>query len=196
MIVEGATCHAGTIATYIIDLNNRKQIRLPTNAGFIGFTTWNVYIIACEKMCVDPDFPRYENVYIIDWDGNVVSSSSSEDYIIENSLLQIHLKAGLDINNIKLSKHIALTPKYDDESFFGRQYEISYTSLTDESIKKLEELCQQSDNWEKRGAKFHYHDIDDYNWGLLVNIIIDPHKKTGIIRKCSFSNPKNVSPFI
>lgn len=196
MIVEGVTCDAGHIATYIIDLNNGEQILLPTNCGFVGFTNWNDYFIASEKVNdIDYDLVLwYENVYIFDWDGNVISRSSTKDGVIEAALPQIHHETGWHINDIKLTKHTWLTPKYKDDHFYGSQYEVSYSNLSEDSIKQLMDLCKLHDNWTKRGNEYHYK-YDDYDnsekYGMFVTMCINPKKKTGIIQKGAYSNPKN-----
>lgn len=196
MIVEGPSCHAGEEATYIIDLNNGSQILLPTNCGFIGYTNWNDYIIASEKVNdIDYDLVLwYENIYIFDWDGNVISKSSTKDDVIEAALPQIHHEAGWDIKNIRLTKHGRLTPKYKDEIFYGSQYEVSYPNLSETSIKQLENACEKEEGWTKREDKYlyTYNDYDNSdNYGMFVMMCVDPIKKIGIILKGAYSNPKN-----
>lgn len=196
MIVEGPTCDAGHIATYIIDLNSGRQILLPTNCGFVGFTNWNDYIIASEKVNnIDYDLELwYENVYIFDWDGKVINISSTKNDVIEQALPLIHHEAGWNIEDVKLSSHKWLKPVFEDDQYYGSMYEVYYPSFSRETLKQLEKLCNQYDSWRKRGNKIHYF-YNDYDtsdkYGIFVTMTIDPIKKAATIHKGAYSNPKN-----
>lgn len=81
LIVEGPTCGSGTMATYIVDVKNGEYKCLPTNYGFIGYTNWDDYLIASSKFReMDHDLLLiYENIYVLDWDGNIISEISTRD---------------------------------------------------------------------------------------------------------------------
>lgn len=68
LIVEGPTCDAGTMATYIVDAKTGNYLCLPTNYGFVGYTNWNDYLIASSKFNdIDYDLVLwYENIYVLD----------------------------------------------------------------------------------------------------------------------------------
>lgn len=198
LIVEGPTCDAGIIATFIVDMNTGKFIQLPTNNGFVGFTNWNEYIIASSKENdIDYDLVLwYENIYILDWNGQIVDSSSTKNAEIEKTLPLIHHEANWDVKKIKLDKHIRLYPPVDDSSFYGNEFQVVYPELSRSDIMRLDTLCELRQGWRKNGNKYMY-DYDDYNnsdgdsYGIFVSITVDPMKKTGIVRKGAYSHPEN-----
>ena len=69
------------MATYIVDVKNGEYKCLPTNYGFIGYTNWDDYLIASSKFReMDHDMLLiYENIYVLDWDGNIISEISTRD---------------------------------------------------------------------------------------------------------------------
>lgn len=192
LIVEGPTCPAGTIATYIVDAKTGRYICLPSNCGFIGYTNWNDYIIASSKQNdIDYDLILYyENIYVLDWNGNIISYSSTKDCVIEEALPFIHHEAGLEVNDVKLVGHKKISPQYKDDTFWGNRFECRYLSFTDTILQDLDSLVNASPKWTNDTGIYRFYDVD-YEYGMFMTIDIDNRTHTGIITKGAFGNRLN-----
>lgn len=192
LIVEGPTCHAGTMATYIVDAKTGEYLCLPTNNGFIGYTNWDGYLIASSKFNdIDNDLLLfYENIYIMDWDGKIISTSSTKDRIIEDALPEIHHEAGWDIVGIKLNKHIRLKPQYPDSLYYGNEFHVKYPELAMKEISNFGSYDPLPKGWSKHGKKYYYYS-DDPEYGLFLTILVDSRNNIGIIRRGVYSNTQN-----
>ena len=192
LIVEGPTCHAGTMATYIVDAKTGEYLCLPTNYGFVGYTNWNDYLLASSKFNdIDYDLVLwYENIYVLDWDGKIISYSSTKDRVIEEALPLVHNEAGWDIEEIKLDKHISLSPQYPDSLYYGNEFQVKYHAMSMKEIANMDSSNSLPKGWSKHGKKYYYYS-DDPEYGMFLTILVDTQNNTGIIRKGAYSNPQN-----
>ena len=192
LIVEGPTCHAGTMATYIIESKTGEYICLPTNYGFVGYTNWNDYLLASSKFNdIDYDLLLcYENIYVLDWDGNIISFSSTKDRVIEDALPLIHHESGWEIEEIKLDKHINLMPHYPDSLYYGNEFQVKYHEISMKEIANMDSSNSLPEGWSKHGDKYYYYS-DDPEYGMFLTILVDSKNNTGIIQKGAYSNPQN-----
>lgn len=193
LIVEGPTCHAGLMATYIVDAKTGERICLPSNYGFIGYTNWDNYIIASSKFNdIDCDMVSwYETIYVLDWDGNIIAETSTKDAAIERGLPYIHNEAGLDIDQIKFINHQQLTPQYPDSSYYGNEFRVEYPEIAIKEIKNLSANNSLPEGWSKQGHIYYYYS-NDSELEMFLTITIDTKQNTGIIRKGMYSNPLNI----
>ena len=192
LIIEGPTCHAGSIATYIVDAITGEYLCLPTNCGFISYTNWNDYLIASSKFNdIDSDLELwYENIYVLDWDGKIISTTSTKDRVIEEALPLIHCEAGWYIEELKLDKYIRLRPQYPDSFYYGNEFHVKYHELAMKEISNFGYSYSLPEGWCKHGKKYYYY-RDDPEYGLFVTILVDSKNNIGIIRKGAYSNPQN-----
>lgn len=192
LIVEGPTCHAGTIGSYIVDVENGEYQRLPTNNGVIGYTNWDDYIVASSKLNgEDVDVVLwYEKIYILDWTGNIISETSTKDKVIEEGLSDIHYEAGWHSEEIKLTKHIGLKPQYPDSLYYGNEFHVKYQGMAMKELANLGSSNSLPEGWCKHGKRYYYYSNDN-EYGLFVTILVDSNNNTGIIRKGAYTNPKN-----
>lgn len=192
LIVEGPTCHAGTMATYIVNAKTGEYLCLPTNYGFVGYTNWNDYLLASSKFNdIDYDLVLwYENIYVLDWDGKIISYSSTKEGVIEEALPLVHHEAGWDIEEIKLDKHIRLSPQYPDSFYYDNEFQVKYHAMSMKEIANMDSSNSLPKGWSKHGKKYYYYS-DDPEYGMFLTILVDSQYNTGIIRKGAYSNPQN-----
>lgn len=195
LIVEGPTCFAGTVGTFIVDVRNGEYIKLPTNNGFIGYTNWGDYIVASSKFNgVDSYLALwYENIYVLDWEGNIISYTSMEDNVIEESLADLHYETGWMSEQIKLEEHIEIQPQYADSRFYGNEFRVKYHELALKGISNMGSSDSLPEGWSKHNHIYYYYsdDTDDTDYGTFLTILVDTKHNTGIIRKGGYSNPRN-----
>lgn len=139
------------------------------------------------------DFKRrqwYENIYVLDWDGKIISYSSTKEGVIEEALPLVHHEAGWDIDEIKLDKHIRLSPQYPDSFYYDNEFQVKYHAMSMKEIANMDSSNSLPKGWSKHGKKYYYYS-DDPEYGMFLTILVDSQYNTGIIRKGAYSNPQN-----
>lgn len=201
IIVEGPTCHAGDMASYVVDTKSGAITRLPINCGFIGRTPWGDYIVGSSRVSgLDYDLAlRYEDIHVMDWDGNIISTSSTKNGVIEEALPFIHHEARWNVEKVKLDKHIPLTPVVPDSDYYGNEYQVRYEGLREAEIAQLDSLVAHNGLWQKKGPKYYYH-YDSHSDpeahagsnGIFVTIEVNPAARKGVVKKGGYSDQRNL----
>lgn len=76
VLVEGDPFGTGNVKSYIIDMDNRKAILLPSNYGCIGFTSEEGFPICRSYRSRNYISPRYSVVSVYDMNGKLVKEMS------------------------------------------------------------------------------------------------------------------------
>lgn len=77
ILVEGVP-DARNVYTYIMDITTGKTLLLPTNAGFLGFTS-EEGLMVCQSYAYYEGGGRYTVLKVIDYDGRAVRTFSLKD---------------------------------------------------------------------------------------------------------------------
>ena len=81
IVINGKIDKMETTYTFLVDVNARKAILLPSNLGCVGFTSEDgLPICQSYRHYSDTRFGRYSVVSVYDFDGNLVKEMSFDDY--------------------------------------------------------------------------------------------------------------------